>query len=65
VHAPTPLQTTQSPNQTKPKQQQINKTKNQTSKQIETFKLSQSNEAAARVASGKARYRVVMETDAI
>jgi hypothetical protein len=32
---------------------------------IEKYKLSNINEAAARVASGKARYRVVMETDAI
>ncbi|KIZ06745.1 putative NADH-dependent butanol dehydrogenase 1 [Monoraphidium neglectum] len=32
---------------------------------IETYKLSQINEAAARVASGRARYRVVMETDEI
>jgi D-arabinose 1-dehydrogenase-like Zn-dependent alcohol dehydrogenase len=32
---------------------------------IETYKLSQINEAAARVASGRARYRVVMETDKI
>lgn len=32
---------------------------------IEKYKLSEINEAAARVASGKARYRVVMETDKI
>lgn len=30
---------------------------------IETYKLSQINEAADRVASGKARYRVVMVSD--
>ncbi|GBF94986.1 alcohol dehydrogenase [Raphidocelis subcapitata] len=30
---------------------------------IETYKLTQINEAAARVATGKARYRVVMATD--
>ena len=32
---------------------------------IEIYKLSKINEAVARVASGKARYRVVMETDEI
>jgi D-arabinose 1-dehydrogenase-like Zn-dependent alcohol dehydrogenase len=30
---------------------------------VEVFKLSKINEAIARVESGKARYRVVMETD--
>lgn len=30
---------------------------------LETFKLSDINAAMARVASGKARFRVVMETD--
>lgn len=32
---------------------------------VELFKLSQINEAAARAASGAARYRVVMEVDEI
>ena len=31
---------------------------------VETFKLSELNEAVERVKSGKARYRVVLETDA-